>query len=298
MKFKKVKIQAFRAYQKVEDGTFDFMIKKGVDNKIANFVSLYAPNGFGKTSFYDAVEFGFTNSIDRFLKNVKHTKDVAKSERSLMNSKSGQYILRNRFSPDSLTSEIKLYTTLSDKEIIKDIPVNKSKRSSDFHFDEKQLKNKYFQTVILSQEWIDAFLKVDDPADRYDKFMALFGDSKTASYYKNIVDLISVNEKRILEIKKRLTGIQKVLDFNGDKDILQRVNKSIDELIGLGESLKYVENSFGERESIDMSNLISERTSDLDFQRIRLDENIKYINTIFSGSNAIQSLEVFFNAKA
>ena len=93
MKFRKVKIQAFRAYNKVEDGTFDFSLS---NEQNADFVSLYAPNGFGKTSFFDAVEFGFTDSIDRFLKNIKLNKDAAKSERQLNTQHRGQYILRNK----------------------------------------------------------------------------------------------------------------------------------------------------------------------------------------------------------
>ena len=47
MKIQKVEIQAFRAYGKVENGTFDFSTKS---NAIADFISIYAPNGFGKTS--------------------------------------------------------------------------------------------------------------------------------------------------------------------------------------------------------------------------------------------------------
>ena len=66
MKFKKIEISAFRIYDKVENATFDFSID---DNSIADFVSLYAPNGYGKTSFYDAVEWGMTNNIQRFWQN-------------------------------------------------------------------------------------------------------------------------------------------------------------------------------------------------------------------------------------
>ena len=63
MKIKNVKIQAFRAYNSIENGTFDFLLK---DGEPAKFVALYAPNGFGKSSFYDAVEWGVTHQIQRF----------------------------------------------------------------------------------------------------------------------------------------------------------------------------------------------------------------------------------------
>lgn len=40
MKFKKVELHAFRAYKDKQDGTFDFTLD---DDKIADFVSIYAP---------------------------------------------------------------------------------------------------------------------------------------------------------------------------------------------------------------------------------------------------------------
>ena len=63
MKFKKVELNAFRAYKNKENGTFDFTLDN--ETKIANFISIYAPNGFGKTSFYDGVEWAMTNRIAR-----------------------------------------------------------------------------------------------------------------------------------------------------------------------------------------------------------------------------------------
>ena len=70
MKIKSVKITGFRAFEKEEDSTFDFT-KNG---EIMNFASIYAPNGFGKTSFYDALEWGVTNKIQRFDRMVDFEK--------------------------------------------------------------------------------------------------------------------------------------------------------------------------------------------------------------------------------
>ncbi len=63
MKIRKVEISGFRVYNDPRDATFDFTTREG---KTADFVSIYAPEGFGKTSFYDAVEWGITKSISRF----------------------------------------------------------------------------------------------------------------------------------------------------------------------------------------------------------------------------------------
>lgn len=45
MKFKSIEIEAFRGYNKSQ--IFDFT----VEEEIMNLIVIYAPNGFGKTSF-------------------------------------------------------------------------------------------------------------------------------------------------------------------------------------------------------------------------------------------------------
>ena len=45
-------------------------------------MSIYAPNGFGKTSLFDAIEFGMTNNIRRlkmnnFGENLKYEKRLS-----------------------------------------------------------------------------------------------------------------------------------------------------------------------------------------------------------------------------
>lgn len=61
MKIKSIYIRAFRCF---EEADIDFA-KNGVS---ANLVAIQAPNGFGKTSLLDAIEFGMTNRIERFEK--------------------------------------------------------------------------------------------------------------------------------------------------------------------------------------------------------------------------------------
>lgn len=65
MKIKSVDIVGFRAYAHKGDGLFDFHNKKG---EVSNFISIYAPNGFGKSSFYDAMEWSITNNISRYIR--------------------------------------------------------------------------------------------------------------------------------------------------------------------------------------------------------------------------------------
>lgn len=294
MKFKKVEIQAFRAYDKVTDGTFDFSREE--DGEYADFISLYAPNGFGKTSFYDAVEYGVTKNIHRFIKKQKFNQDTAKSEKSI-SSVDKQFILRNRFSESSLESFVKLTTVKSKEPLIRRIstPI---KGGRDFKFDERETENKHFKEVILSQEWIDAFLKEDKPEERYETFIEYFGDKKIDEYYKKLTSLITFNNKKIEELKKELNGIQLELKFDGDKDILKKVNEKIFSLKKSGEHLKEIDESYSEADALNLSNIISERTSDLDFEIIKATEHIKYLDIFFTGNDELEGMTKYFESKS
>lgn len=293
MKFKKVEIQAFRAYDKADEGTFDFARKE--DGEFADFISLYAPNGFGKTSFYDAVEYGVTKNIHRFVKKHKFNQDTAKSEKNI-SSVEKQYILRNRYSEASLESFIKLTTTDNLEPLVRKIskPI---KGGRDFKFDEKETVNKHFKEVILSQEWIDAFLKEDKPEERYATFIEYFGDKKIDEYYSKLKALIALNNKKIESLTKELQGFQLELKFDGDKDILKKVNEKINSLIQAGEQLKEIDESYSETDALNLANKISERTIDLDFEIRKVTEHIKYLDIFFSGNEEIEGMSKYFDTK-
>jgi exonuclease SbcC len=68
------------------DGTFDFTNE---GNNPSNFVAIYAPNGFGKSSFYDAVEWAVTNHLERLggEYNKSNFESAAKCTKPLMKVK-------------------------------------------------------------------------------------------------------------------------------------------------------------------------------------------------------------------
>lgn len=98
-KIKGIEIEAFRVYK--DKQLFSFLNNTG---EIANLVVIYAPNGYGKTSFIDAVEWTLTGDINRISKNsiVKNTAD----------SEQGS-ILKNRKS-DKNFGRVKLITESDD----------------------------------------------------------------------------------------------------------------------------------------------------------------------------------------
>ncbi|ADF53104.1 MAG: hypothetical protein CMP12_19500 [Zunongwangia sp.] len=298
MKIQKVEIQAFRAYGKVENGTFDFSTKS---NAIADFISIYAPNGFGKTSFYDAVEWAYTNRISRFDRKEKFNKALAKSEREIQTRSSGrprQWIIRNKFS-ELEEGFVRVYTTSRDKPFVNTVPVV-GKGSSDYKFGAQKQKGKkeYFHDVLLSQEFINAFLKEDDPHLRYKKFIQSFGDVDLDKKYGTVIDLIKINQNEIKDINSKLKGLQSELKLDFDNELLSLINMAIEEFNANGENLPKVDAYFGEKEVLRLANLIAERKNDLKAKIESLKQKKQKVDQAVSGKADEQlSTEDFFETK-
>ena len=289
MKFKKVEIQAFRAYNEIKDGTFDFMTKS---DKIADFISIYAPNGFGKTSFYDAVEWGFTNNIGRFLRRKDDNKNSAKAEDT-------NYIIRNKFANVNTESLVRLYTTLQKQPFEQKIGRLRSNQR-DFKFDEKETikEREYFQHVLLSQEWIDAFLKEDDATIRYIKFIKSFGDINLDNKYNTIIELIKHNSNKIKGLEQELQELQSKINFDFDSEILLKINTEIDKLNEKGEKIPSIEFNYTEKHIQQLTDLINERITDLRYEAGRLQGMISALDSAVTGDNLSgTNIELYFSCK-
>ena len=107
MKIKKVEIEGFRAYKYKEDGIFDFT---AADGSPSDFVAIYAPNGFGKSSFYDAVEWAVTNHLER-LGGDYNKDNYINAARITKLDGIGQKILRNKDVSSDVVTSVTVSTT-------------------------------------------------------------------------------------------------------------------------------------------------------------------------------------------
>lgn len=220
MKFKKIEISAFRIYDKAEHATFDFSLD---GNATADFVSLYAPNGYGKTSFYDAVEWGMTNNIQRFWQNKTITIGAIDA---LKNQSDAQVKLwRNIHSSEPTYVKI-----IGDgiEPIDRHLRVHGNKKSDADMDGGESLENRTFRNVILSQEWISAFLREIDGVKRYEIFMDNPELMNVNSYYKNLKTLLSYCQNSITSIDQRINNEQKRISALESENILKNINQQID----------------------------------------------------------------------
>jgi len=279
MKIKRIEIQAFKSYLYKKDGTFDFMID---DQTPANFISIYAPNGFGKTAFYDAVDYCITNNISRYIRSDRGKRlneNLGKS-----NNKKGekQYILRNRDISEEdapLETMINIDATIAPFQFQSDYNQPRN-RGMDYQFnlDDTPKNRKFFREVMLTQEAIDAFLREDSPAERYKKFIDQQQFNDLASIDDNrqsinrMLAVIKGKEKELSDNKTKIA--ESLTQINVQKDVFIEANKLVDKLCLLGFDLLNIENPYSQ------------------LQKQQLDDRIKLITSEINEKDKTQQLEI------
>ena len=223
MKIKKVEIEAFRAYKTKTDGTFDFT---NSSDEPANFVAIYAPNGFGKSSFYDAVEWAVTNRVKR----LENYRNEAKSTKS---PDEGLKILRNKYADDTTATTVVLSTNNDLNVFSRNLPkIRKTQNDMSLGVGE----NDSFRRAILSQDEIEGFLREEKPQERYSKFMDSFGGNIDTAR-KELTALINDNNTELDTLNKKCKNLQAELKQPIDISIFERFNSVATELNSLGESI-------------------------------------------------------------
>lgn len=225
MKIKSVKITGFRAFEKEVDATFDFTS----NGEIMNFASIYAPNGFGKTSFYDAIEWGVTQKIQRFDRMIDFEKVRKDNDGS---------ILLNKFSSNGKV------TVLTDKKPFENVINNRKK----YDYKAKAV-NEYFQNQILTQDLIDAFLKEEKADKRYENFLEINENLKNYdSIYKKINRLLDYikEERKVLEKRKleEEKSLQTEIDFEQEFKKFDEINGILSFLKNNGENFEIIDQRF------------------------------------------------------
>lgn len=216
MKIKNVSIQAFKSYLLPENGFFNFEIERAMGKKeIADFVSLYAPNGFGKTSFYDGVDFAITNNVNRYIKGKK-----AKSNASLSIDSGSKYILRNKNADQyefetgkSLPTLLSVTTT--KKSYKNEVTKPKSNQKTDYLSNRAKPENQrtdkteFMERVLLSQESIDSFLRETNPQDRFNDFIK-HSDSRLIELFEQR----EIIRKQCKELESAISKLEQDIDKN------------------------------------------------------------------------------------
>lgn len=286
MRFKRIEISGFRIYDDPKDATFNLTNESGDP---VGFVSLYAPNGFGKTSFYDAVEYGMTKSINRFFIRNKEIEKLASFQR-LQNE---MPFLRNTKSPDERETFIKIFTDKDDNPRVTKFE-KRGNQLYDLNF--KNPIEDAFQKVILSQEWISAFLTEQDGEFRYQKFMETPELSSINYYYNNLKLLHS-------ELKARISNEEKIVDTNiqyvqklQSNDILKVVNGQIQKIreLNSGTLLQMLYSGSSQEEIKELKDIVVNEIALINSEE-DLREELEGISIAKNGNEKIIGLKNYFS---
>ena len=214
MKIKRVKIKAFRLFK---DETIDLTNKIHKD-KASNFVVIHAPNGFGKTSFFDALEFCMTNNIQRVKDNFKENFKIDQEQNNTT-------FIHNRNMPEDdidismdFENGSKIQTTCKPNE-----EAGKLKGEA---------RNKYFRNAILSQDWFSEFLSTKSSEQRFEIFMDYFSDTQDLlNYHRTLKTNITIFGRKETGLKKEVAAIKSKLIKKIDNHIIEKITKVVDDLI-------------------------------------------------------------------
>ena len=171
-KIKKIELNNFRGFKG----------QKTIDLEGAEFVILHGLNGFGKTSVFDAIEWGLTGQLGRYHRYLEKGFKA--------NFSKEKEVLRNKYATPEETY-VKIH--LDNDDIFgRKIPINKKVQDysegvsipgTKFNLNDLTNKdiglvnpNEYFSsTHLLSQEQINSFITTKKPEERYQAISINFG---------------------------------------------------------------------------------------------------------------------------
>jgi|GEM_PF-3232492 len=231
-KINKIRISDFRIYHGEEE--FDFT----KNDSTANLVAIYAPNGYGKTSFFDAVEWSYSGKIMRLESNEILKKSLKDSDFSLQD----KIVLTNRKSYQKSKKKLgKIEIETQEKTLIR--KVTKRKRSGvnitdDYRagnlndsFREEDIKN-LTSTNLLSQDQIDSFLRHKTPEEKFNELKVFWPQGEEAvSTFNDLNDAESAVIESLSYVESEIDkATKKIEEIGSSEEVIEEINQSITRL--------------------------------------------------------------------
>ena len=206
-KIKEIDIGNFRVYKDLQ--RFNFIYDNS--GKIADLVAIYAPNGYGKTSFFDAIEWAVTDKIGR-LEGGKPVEEERKSEKD--------YILKNK----DAEAEFGTVKIIDEDNHILHICTKKKngKMKGDYRPGEPVSISKELQTIwdekdtfcttnLLAHDKITGFLQRYTAEDKTNELRVMWDQNNYSEILNNITELYSEIDKRKKQLALDISKEEKEL---------------------------------------------------------------------------------------
>ena len=233
-KIKEIDINAFRAYKDMQK--FNFI--HNATGKVADLVTIYAPNGYGKTSFFDAVEWAITNKIGRL-----GSGSVIKEELS----EEKNYVLKNRDSKadygsvkiiDENDNVIHVNTKKKTGRMKGDYKAGETERISPELRGIWNEKDTFCTTNLLAHDKITTFLQSYTAEGKTSELRVMWDEDNYSEILDVIVTLYSELDKKRKQLTSDIKKEEKELrKYEYENDQAQRINKLISnyaDIYGIG----------------------------------------------------------------
>lgn len=213
MNIESVRIKNFRSYR--GDNFFD------LSKRVTIF---YGPNGYGKSSFFDAVEWCLTGLISRFDKKKFDPQAVL----NLDAGSNTECLVAIRFDGKTLVRSFKIVDGVV-KTVRAEISGPNTKRISGVKQVESFLKRQDLQTStkdpftalvkqshILSQDQVTEFVLQDDPEARFRAMADIMGLKSVLTTYQNLSDIHAELKRNTTKTEKDIVDLtQKIFEERG-----------------------------------------------------------------------------------
>lgn len=277
MKIKHVFIQAFRQFGKVPvnlTSTLD-------SNRASNFVAIFAPNGFGKTSFFDAMEFCVTKSIQRVSVNFKENFKVDQEQGSTT-------FIHNKDFPElpidivmNFEGHDDIRTTCNPQD-----ECSMLKGNGD---------NLYFRNAVLSQDWFSDFLSTSSAEQRFKIFTDYFVETKDLlDYYRRLSTASTSFNRMVIKTNKEVKSLKKEIDGKLDAGVILQIEDGVKKLADNGISVRWEGKLDAETLTMlkmESDNLIAE----IKAQKEDIADKIANLNLVSVGNDQIISIQELEN---
>lgn len=225
-KIKEVSIEAFRAYEKLQP--FDFR-HTGTDS-VADLVVIYAPNGYGKTSFFDAIEWAITDEVGRFKSTSAILQEVKGEKGDILRNKNSEVV---QGTVRIISESDGIFETKTKKRTRK---MNNDYKPGELETISEELegllgeKNTFCTTNMLAHDKITSFLQyytAEDKTKALEVFWDTNGYSKVLEEIKNLHDEIVKKEKALSTEVQKANKELKQYKFETDKEqeVIKLINK-------------------------------------------------------------------------
>lgn len=287
---------------------------RGIGNKVllnldADIAVIYGPNGTGKTSIFDAIEWTITGQIERLQKtkikdidlkvkdiivNLFHKENPAKTRIELDINGETKNIERSLNPLEKGKSKVTIdNSNVTSKTVIAVVTGNELLKSLIGRVE--RFRKGFLASHILKQEALTQFISHTNPKARYDSFSYIIGTQDFVRFNDKVEDIINRMEKEIKQLQVEISDISEQVDeklrrFAEKEKEYNQLSKTIVSLseANLLNEIRKLLKITGLPISIDLINRIKHPTEV--FAESMLEISSKYVDSMHKELNTLTSM--------